>query len=218
MKLRSNNQKRKTAILIGAGVLALIAIIVLIMVIFPADDGDNSASVQILGINLASFPNKTQYYIGEEFDPTGIKVQVVSTKQSESYFVGEDKLTFSGFDSSVANNEVVITVAYESYKTTFTVKVLEKPSATPVLTSIRLSDNFKTTYTLSSWINKGIQVRDVNLICTYSDGTEKEVPMLKDYVTGVDKSITGPCETSFTIRYSEGGIQVETTVTVTITN
>ena len=222
MKLVSNKQKRTTAIIaIAVAIVALIAIIgvVVLLTSLNTPDSEEPPVPTMAGIAVSREP-KTTYLIGEKFDPSNILVQVVMTEQSATYFIDatDPDLTFSGFDSSVANDSVVITVAYKGHTTSFTIKVLEKPSATPVLTSIRLSDNFKTTYTLSSWINKGIQVRDVNLICTYSDGTEKEVPMLKDYVSGVDKSIIGPRQTSFTVRYSEGGVQVETTVTVTITN
>lgn len=215
MKLKNSRQKRTLILIVLGGVLLACIIGLLISVLIPKEREEGTI---IYGIQVSSLPDKTEYYIGDAFDPTGTKIQIISNKLSSVDFIDYRQLTFSGFDSSVVSDKVIITVTYQGYTTSFDVKIKEKPAEIPVLTSIRLSDNFKTTYTLSSWLNKGVQVRDVNLICTYSDGTEKSIPMQKSYISGVDKTMTGPCETSFIIRYSEGGVQVETTITVRITN
>lgn len=219
MKLQSQKQKRTTAILIGVGTVALIAAIVLaIVLLVPNNDtGDGEMPLTTIGINIASYP-KTTYYVGEDFDSTGIRVQVVMSEQSETYFVDESQLTFSGFDSSVATESLTITVEYKGYTTSYKVEIKDKPAEVPKLTGIRLDDSFKTTYTLESWNTKGPRFRDVNLICTYSDGTEKEIPMQAGYASGINLELTSAGTTSFKISYSEGGIQAETTVTVTITN
>ena len=218
MKLQSQKQKRTTAILIGVGAVVLIAAIVLAIVLLVPnnDSGDGEMPLTTMGINIASYP-KTTYYVGEDFDTTGIKVQVVMSDQSKTYFVGASELTFSGFDNSVATDSLTITVGYKEYTATYEVKIKEKPVEAPILTGIRLDENFSTTDTLQAWNFRGPNFRDVNLICTYSDGTEKSIPMQSNYASGIQRDLTSAGTTSFTIRYSEGGIQVETTVTITIT-
>ena len=72
-------------------------------------------------------------------------------------------------------------------------------------------------YTLEKWNKNGPSFFGVNLICTYSDGSEKEIQMQSIYCYGIE-DVKSSGTTEFTIKYSEGGIIVETTVTITITN
>lgn len=217
MKLVSNKKKKQQTILIAAGAVLLVAIIVLAVVLLTTPKSPEDPEAVMRGINIATHP-KLSYYVGEDFSSTGISVQVVMSKQSETYFVDESQLTFSGFDSSVATESLTITVEYKGYTTSYKVEIKEKPAEVPKLTGIRLDDSFKTTYTLESWNTKGPRFRDVNLICTYSDGTEKEIPMQAGYASGINLELTSAGTTSFKISYSEGGIKAETIVTVTITN
>lgn len=220
MKLVSN-KKKKIIIAAVAGVIVSLAIIIGLIVGLSSlnvDTNGDEDPMKERGIIVSKHPNKTTYYIGEEFEPTGTKIQVLTNSQATTYFVDETELTFSGFDSSVTNEKLVITVTYKEFTATFTVSVKERPSETPVLTAIRLSDNFTTTYTVERWNKFGPKFRDVKLICTYSDGTEKEIDMVTDYAYGVNTSLNSAGTTQFTVKYNEGGIEVSTTVTVTITN
>lgn len=227
MKLPSQS-KKKRIILIAIVALALLliaGIVVGITIISSLDlpggveiGGDPNA---IKGIIISATPSKTVYAVGEEFSPEGLKIQVLANSNAGSYFIDNtnSELKFSGFDSETTGQKT-ITVTYREFSVSFFVTVNEKsaPSLTEkALTSIRLSDNFQTTYTVERWNKFGPRFKDVKLICTYSDGTEKEVEMLTDYVYGIDTSIESVGTTQFTIKYNEGGIEVTTTVTVTIT-
>lgn len=222
MKLRSNKQKRTTTILIGVGIAVLIAAIVLaIVLLIPKnnDSGDQNLDpmpLAILGINVAQC-GKTTYQVGEQFDPSSIKIQVVMTDQSKSYFVDgtNSKLTFSGFDSSVPNDNVVITVTFKEFTTSFYVKVEEPEPEKPAVevVSIELVGGYKTTYTLTEWKNGFRYSDDASLVCTYSDGTTKTIPMRKNYIEQPNFNLSGPCDYDITITY-EG---VSTVITLTIT-
>ena len=70
------------------------------------------------------------YYVGaDEFDPVGLKVTATYTDKSTKNVTKD--ATISGFDSSVANPELVMTVSYTegtvTKTTTFTIAIIEEP-------------------------------------------------------------------------------------------
>ncbi len=87
-----------------------------------------TVGLSITGVEIASKPSKTSYYVDSEFEIGGLTLKV-------SYSDGSSKIidsgfTTSGFDSSEAG-EKTITVVYGGFSDTFTVTVREKGSATP---------------------------------------------------------------------------------------
>lgn len=218
MKLHSN---RKNKIII-----AIVAILVLLVVgvtvgVIISKDQENKT---ITGILLSAPPTKTTYEIGEEFDPTGLKIQVIAGNNKYSPFVkyGEPGLTVSGFDSSKATDSQVITVSYKGFTTTFTVKIKDN-TPPPTLVSIEVRD-LHTTYTVTRWNKNGPSLANAYLILTYSDGSTKgsyeETPLLWDYVEPLS-DVEGAGTTQMVINYTEGegenAVVVSTTVTITIT-
>lgn len=217
MKLQSNKRKR-TLILIAALVgLAVIigvaAIIIAVNVNAEKQEAENRDIIR--GISISAVPAKTVYYVGEVFDPTGAKIQVLTNSSSYTYFVDWNKLTFEGFDSSVANDKLTITVSYKGYSTTFDVKVQEHEHIAPVLTSIEVQ-NFTTTYSKEEWNKYGPNSTGATIKCIYSDGSVVEDIVLKDkYIYGVADSDVGTTE--IIIKYSDGVTTVELPITITIT-
>lgn len=221
MKLQSKQAKKQKVIIISAVILAVLVIVgVVIGLVINSIKKQYENSDGITGITVSANPSKTTYYVGEEFDPTGFRIQVLASTNEASYFVDypNEELKLSGFDSSKAVEDQVITVTYREYTDSFTIDVIEVPPADPVITGIRLSDNFTSKYTLKWWNTYGPAFDGVKLVCTYSDGTEKEVAMKSSYCYGIERNLTSAGTTEFTIKYSSGGILVETTVTITITN
>lgn len=227
MKLVSKTQKRKqTIIAIVAVVVVLVAVGVLAFSLLKSDTINtekkpvDDTPLVYTGIILSDKPDKLEYIVGEVFDPEGIRVQVVANKQSGTYFVGHNDpdLIISGFDSTVANDALVITVTYKEFSTAFTVKVKEEAQVNPTLESIKLSDNFQTTYTLSKWNSSGPSIRGVNLILVYSDGSEIEIPMSYNYCMDIKRPLEKAGTTDFTVVYNADGIMYTAVVTVTITN
>ncbi|MBQ8248046.1 MAG: bacterial Ig-like domain-containing protein [Lachnospiraceae bacterium] len=228
MKLVNKKQKRKqTLTIIAVAVLALVVIGALVFTFTKVGDiinngknPDDDTPIVYQGISLVGKPNKLEYMVGEAFDPTGIYVQVIANKQTGTYFVDENNpdLKITGFDSTVPNDALVITVTYKEFSTAFTVKIKEEPTADPTLKSIKLSDNFQTTYTLSKWNSSGPSIRGVNLILVYSDGSEIEIPMSYNYCTDIKRPLEKAGTTDFTVVYNSNGIMYTTVVTVNITN
>lgn len=212
-----------TIVIIVVAVVALIAVAVLGISLLGGK-GDNGGGIGgnqnterptvITGINISIYP-KVEYYVGESFDPTGLKVQLVSNNNQASSFVDASKLEISGFDSSVPNDAVVITVKYQEFTTQFTVRVKERPEDEPTVVGIKLSDNFQSTYTLQEWnSNNGPYLRGVRIILIYSDGSEETTDAnVYTFCMDVERQLDAPGTTQFKVFYQG----FETTITVTIT-
>lgn len=174
----------------------------------------------ILSLTITTKP-KTTYYVGQEFDKTGMRIQVNTDKQATTFFVEADdeKLIISGFDSSAPAENQKITVTYEGVSTSFTVTIKELPKPAPTLVSIEVVDLIST-YTVEKWNLNGLNPYGAYLKLTYSDGTVKgsyaETPLLWSYVDPISK-VDGPGTTEITVSYIEAGVKVSTVVTITIT-
>ena len=197
--------------------LAVIAGVVAIIVTVNANKQEAEDKNIVRGISIASSPAKTEYYVGEAFDPTGTKIQVLTNSANYTYFVDWKELTFEGFDSSVANEKLTITGSYRGYSTTFNVEVKEHEPETPTLTGIEVY-NFETTYPFVEWNKYGPNSTGTYIRCIYSDGSVVGDIILKDkYIFGVTK-LSSAGTTEITIKYNDGVTTVETTVEITATN
>ena len=220
MKLRSRrNTNKKLIIIVAAIALAVVLIGVIVGVVIKKNNDQKEQEKYdktVVGINVASKPDKDVYYVGDEFEPKGLKLQVVTNGINETYFVEyNEEMTFSGFDSSAVAETQTITVSYMGYATTFVIQVKEEPQVAPTLTGIEVY-NFKTTYTLEEWNLSGPDVRGARIRCLYSDGSVVEDILLKDsYIDSADVIyMSKPGKTEITIKYSN----LETTVEITVTN
>ena len=79
-------------------------------------------NITLTGISLATLPTKTEYYIGEAFDASGLTL-------TAAYMDGTTKtinegFTVSGFDSSAAGTRT-LTVEYQGCQTTFDITVTQ---------------------------------------------------------------------------------------------
>lgn len=221
MKLKSRNNNKTILIVCLAVVAALvIGAVVFMLVSSPAEEQDGK---EIVNISVDILPKLT-YYVGEEFDPSGARLQVITSDSANSYFINcpNKKVTFSGFDSSKAVDSQVVTVSYEGFTTTITVKIkeVEKPEDKPTLTSIEVCD-MPTTYSRDKWNEGGPIIKNAYLKLTFSDGSVvgsyAETPLLYDYIGPYDTVEEGETVTYLTITYTVRGITQSTTVTITIT-
>lgn len=221
MKLQRKSDKRKIILLASLGIVLLACIVGLVITLVVPENNEESSI--IYGISLASYPDKVEYTVGEKFDPTGAKIQVVTNKNDQTYFVDYTELEFSGFDSSVANDNVVITVKYKEYATIFTVKVKEAQAGidpNPGSSTMEVCD-MVLTYSLSRWNSRGPSTYGAYAIITKPDGTTygsiTETPLSNDMIYGYAE-VDGPCQYELTIIYTEkDGTEHTATVIATIT-
>ncbi|MEE0957269.1 MAG: bacterial Ig-like domain-containing protein [Ruminococcus sp.] len=145
--------------------------------------------VSLTSITIVHKPDKLSYFIGEEFDSTGLIVNAVydngTSKAVTDY-------TLSGFDNSTVGKKT-ITVAYKGLKATFDVEVKEKPVN---LTSIMIvhKPNKLNYFTGEEFDSKGMIVNAV-----YDNGTSKAIT---DYtLSGFDSSTAG--KKTITVSYED---------------
>jgi len=91
--------------------------------------------VLTITVTIATYPNKTVYKIGEEFDPTGMTLYYNERYNNGigiDYFVGVRSDMVSGFDSSTPGVKNLI-VSYEGFDLPFTVTVEEDEPAYAII-------------------------------------------------------------------------------------
>lgn len=177
-----------------------------VMVMDKANTG-----IHVLGIYIVDKP-QTTYYVGNVFNPTDLKIQVVTDIYETNYYIFADDpdISFSGFDSSAPAEDQVVTVTYKGFSATFTVDIKAKTEK-PTLVSFEVL-NLKNTYTMSRWNQNGLSISGATLKLTYSDNSTEEIPVTWNYVSALPKA-DAPGTITITITYS--GIAVEVPITIT---
>ena len=127
----------------------------------------------------------------------------------------------SGFDSSVANDSLPVTISYMGFETTLFVKIKDaKNEVPPYLVSIEIC-NLKTTYDMKYWNTYGPSASGAYIKLTYSDGSTygdpDKTPLSRRNIYDYEK-VDAAGTTQIRIKYSENGISKEETITITITD
>lgn len=120
-------------------------------------------------IVVSSEPNKKEYKIGESFDITGLKITAYYSGGTSKIVTSE--CSFSGFDSSKASDNNVITVKYVNGSKTFTTSfgVVIKDAQRSV-TRIKVQSHSFCVRLGQSAYNKNLKV-----LAYYDDGTTEDV-------------------------------------------
>ena len=200
---------------IVAIVIAAIIAVIIVVGMQSSSDVDKTAqqNAEVKEIQIASFPDRLTYYCGMPFDATGLSVYSV-TYGGLFTKLNLDECTITGFDSSVAVEEQVITVTYKGFTDTFIIQIKEEPVGDPVLESIEMGTLPKTAYKRG----EALDVTGGTFVCKYSDGTTKTVDLAIKYTSGFMPAMNkGAGEYDITVKYEEGGIVVQTTYKITIT-
>ena len=182
-------------------------------------DGDGEAVLpeDIIEFYISAEPTKKIYYIGDTADYSGLTVYVRSEtlgSVSISYDDAPDSFTFTGFDSSRANEALVITVEYAGSVADFTVQILDHSEARATLVGITVNPLPKTTYKVGKQFNPTGGV----IVAEYSDGTIQTIDLTLAKVPGVGAIAYTPGEHQVRVVYSDDhGGYAETYITVTIT-
>ena len=240
MKLSSRKTKNTKIILLVVGIVLAIALVATIVGVIVKTTKDKESEQQkiMLGIAVASTPNQIEYYVGEDFNPSGTRVQVIMSPQDETYFVSASELEFSGFDSSEAVEKQVITVTYKGFSASFTVRIKAYENGggdsdntgdtdtgntgnTGNIRDIEICDMILT-YSLYDW-TWGPSAYGAYYKITYTDGSTfgslEETPVSRaDFIEW--HPVNAPGETDVVVEFydEKTGIKIQKTITVTITN
>lgn len=172
----------------------------------------NKKAKQIKEIYVASLPEKTTYFQGEQFDIQGLKVCALQNN-GISIFIDITQIEIKGFDSTNVKEKQTITVVYLDYTCTFNISITEPPKLVPTLTSIELISLPKTIY------KKGEKLDTENgiLKLNYSDGQTMLVMLINNYVYGFTNEVANtPGVYTLIVRYTENGVLQETSYTITV--
>lgn len=210
MKIRKRKSIKIIAIVVPLVIVVLMGLAILLpYAVLKFDD------TIIKTIRIASLPNKTEYFVGEEFDPTGLKIQAIKAN-GDFYFVEADKLTIEGFDSSKIDDSVSIKVKFLDQFAYFDVSIIELPTPPPTLNSVSIENFSKATYTIGDWNAYNIDLMGSYFLCKYSDGSESRIGL--EYHNIVNwESVNAPCVFPLEFEYLERGVLKRVTVNITIT-
>ena len=200
---------------IAAVVIATIIAVIVVVAIQNRSEVDPSEQQKnmIKEIQIARTPDKLTYFCNTPLDTTGLTVYSL-THGGTFTKLNLEECTITGFDSSVAVEEQVITVTYKGFTDTFIIQIKEEPVGDPVLESIEMGTLPKTAYKRG----EALDVTGGTFICKYSDGTTKTVDLSIKYTSGFMPAMNkGVGEHDITVKYEEGGIVVQTTYKITIT-
>ena len=188
-----------------------------------SNDDENRGEVDLdaepTQIYVANMPTVTSYYVGDVANYAGLVIGVMEQNSSGfklPYDEYSEELTITGFDSSVAVAEQVITVTYKEYTTTFTIEIKELIVGTHLVGITVNPLPTKTVYKKG----EALDYSGGRIVCEYSDGSTKVIKFVENGVQitgfGAVSNIVGDHE--ITVEYfDDNGGHATTTFTITIT-
>ncbi len=150
---------------------------------------------------------KTEYYVGETFDPTGYVLTIKIDDEAEELDLTLEMTNVNGPFDEAGQKEIIVNYSKEelTFNTKFKVEVINKR-----LTSITVKEYGKVYYDL----NESFDPSKFTIECKYEDNTIKEIELSSDMVDGFDSSTIG--EKELTVKYEENGTIVTCKFNVTI--
>ena len=167
----------------------------------------------LTGIEITTQPSKTEYEVGDAFEPEGMVV-TASYDKKDPQAVDPDKLTFTPEVFSEAGEQTV-TVSYTEDGITMEAKlqvtVTEKTVEPEVtLESIKVTPPQKLEYTAG----QELDLTGMTVTAVYSDGEEKDVTA-QAVVSRFDKDLEGTQQIE--VSYTENDVTVKDSFEVTVT-
>ena len=228
----SNLTKQQKGIILAVVAAVIVVAIVIVGIVLGAgnnnagnteDTGDgeniNDGTVpeEITNFYISSAPTKTLYYVGDNLDCAGLAVYVKSEELGSMYInydADPDAFTITGFDSSVATEEQVITVECQGFTDTFTIKILANEVGQASLKGITIDPLPVTTYK----VGDSFDTTGGYIVAEYSDGTFVTVELTMKHIFGFGKVAGTPGEHQIKVKYADDhGGYAETYITITIT-
>lgn len=169
--------------------------------------GGGKPAVTLASIAVKAPPTKTEYYVNQAFDKTGMQITATFSDGSTRDVTNECDISPAQFTS---NGKQQVTITYEDQTTTTTVTVFGLQSITVT------KGPTKTEYTTGETFDTA----GIELTATYTDGSNtKDVTGIKTNITASSEAFTTPGESiPVTITYTNDyGETASTTVSVKVT-
>ena len=144
--------------------------------------------IEKVSMSVKTQPSKTEYFVGESFDSTGLVLEIAYSNNSTVEVT--DGFTVEPSVFSEAGDEIAVTITYEDITTTFNVKVIEV-----VVESLEVTAPNKVEY----YAGDQLDTEGLVVVAKYNNGVSEEV---QDYELSVDMSQAGE-EVPVTVTYKE---------------
>jgi len=163
-------------------------------------------------IYISKFPDKREYYVGENLNLNGIVVTGV-LKNKKTIPINLEECEISNFDNSISIKGLRIYIKYQDKECNFGVNINELPKPVASLISIELIESPKTSYK----VNESLDTEDGYLLLTFSDNTTQRKVLFNKYVYGFPNPNNTPGTYTLQVKYTENGITCETSYDITVT-
>lgn len=159
-------------------------------------------------VAITSLPSKTQYYIGQELDISGLVVSATMAN-GNSMVIANDKLQISGFDNQSEGNQT-IAVSYTSPITEITYNMSFDVTVVSGLKSIAItSQPSKTIF----YYGDELDTSGLAVTAYYADNTNKPVTE-KCVLSGYDMNTVS--RQTVTVTYTEGSVSKTATFSINV--
>ncbi len=146
--------------------------------------GPSTPAVVVSAISVTTQPIKTEYEIGEAIDLAGLVV-TATYSDSSTKSISVKPAMISGFDSSAAKANQVVTVTYEGKTATFNVTIKEVVTPPATLESIAITTSAsKLVYT----VGDELDITGLIVTGTYSDASTKKEAITVANISGFDST------------------------------
>lgn len=141
---------------------------------------DKPEMPKVTHIEIEHLPTKVEYYVGEEFDASGLTLKTTYSDES-SKIVSVKKEQVTGFSSATPNADLVLEVKEAGFVVSFSVKIYANS-----IQSIQFKKQpSKTIYTL----DEPLSLEGAVIELTFENGVTKEIASISaDMVKGFDSS------------------------------
>lgn len=156
-------------------------------------------------------PPKTQYVVGQDFDPTGMVVKA-NYANGDKIDITDEITIIDGEDLKIDQTEVII--AYQGKSVTQAIEVVENTVESIVVKASPTNEEY--------WAGENFNVTGMTIEATYKDGTKQIVPVTNEMVK--DGQALKNNQTTVTVEYEgkavtqEITIKINTVVELKITN
>lgn len=162
--------KRKIIVLSVVGAVVLLLVVGAVLAWYMLTQ-------QTTGIYVDNLPSKSVYYVGEELQLDGLQVNEKKRISTYDKTIATDKLTITGFDSSVACEVQNVTITYGKFTTSFVVVIKERPTVEKYVTSVKIQGKNGTEVKTVYQLYEPLDVDNMELLVTYSDGSTEVLPI-----------------------------------------
>ena len=166
----------------------------------------------VVGISIATLPNKLTYEYGEMLSLAGLTLSV-------NYEAGVSRIVEAGFTadktSSLVTEDNLVTITYEGMTATYEITVGEAPLTG--LQAIELNGHpteLKYVYAGTETLAQALKASGMTLTAKYADKDDAVITNFE--IANGDVVVNGDL-TSYTVSYTEDGVTKELTVEITTT-